>query len=526
MSGSEQAALPGLTRAERRRKQRELREQQKRQGAQYPPVMTLPNRKSGWNTVEEERAAVQRVTEEKLKVYGQLLPGLLKKLSRIPDPRNPGKTKHDMTVMMLYGILMFVFQMTSRRETNREMTGPQLLEHLQTLFPTLTDLPHQDTLCRLLEKIDVDRIEQDYLDLLRRLIRQKKFQHLLHRKRYLVAVDGTQKYKMDECWDTRYLRRTIRGKAGEADKTQYYAYVLEAVLLLSNGMVLPLISIFLENSPELEAAESDANWKQDCELKAFYRLAARLKREFPRLPVTMLLDGLYAKGPVMEMCRKNKWQFMIVLKEEAISTVWREAEGLMRLDVKGERSHEREWRGRQQQFRWANGIEYDYGSGKRNVLKIHVVMCEEHWEAVDRKTNEKGMQTAKHAWISSEPIDGKNVHARCNLAARKRWLHENNILKEKHQGYRYEHIFSHEWNAMRGYHYLMHIARTLNEMAIHSISLSEHVGEVGLQSFIKKFREAMTGGALDTERLRQAAQSPQQLRLVQEDDWKTSRKTA
>jgi hypothetical protein len=51
-----------------------------------------------------------------------------------------------------------------------------------------------------------------------------------------------------------YLRRKIRGKDGEY---QYYAYVLEAVLLFLGGMVLPLVSVFLENSAELETIEND-----------------------------------------------------------------------------------------------------------------------------------------------------------------------------------------------------------------------------------------------------------------------------
>ena len=101
-----------------------------------------------------------------------------------------------------------------------------------------------------------------------------------------------------------------------------------------------------------------------------------------------------------------------------------------------------------------------------------------------------------------------------------------NILKEKHQGYQYEHIFSHDWNAMRGYHYLMHIARMLNEMALHSVYLVEHVKAVGIQSFIKKFCEAMTNRELDTTRLRRLLESPGQLRLAQEDDWKTGRPAA
>jgi hypothetical protein len=38
-------------------------------------------------------------------------------------------------------------------------------------------------------------------------------------------------------------------------------------------------------------------------LNAFYRLAARLKAYFPRLPMLLLLDGLYPNGPLMALCR-------------------------------------------------------------------------------------------------------------------------------------------------------------------------------------------------------------------------------
>ncbi len=509
-----------LNRQGRRRKQRELSEQIKGQGKQYPSTHTLPNRKSVHKTTEEEQEAVQTVTAEKLRVTYQLLPGLLEKLSRVPDPRDPKKTKHQMSVMMLYGILLFMFQLTSRRKGNEELTGPQLLESLRFLFPDLEGMPHQDTLCRLLAKMDVDRIEGCYLDLLRHLIRKKKFRHLLRKNRYLVAIDGTQKYVMKECWDKRYPYRKVQGTDGERE---YYAYVLEAVLVFSNGMVLPLMSEFLENSEELSAVEDYEKWKQDCELKAFHRLAKRLKQAFPKLSLTLLLDGLYANGPVMEACRRNKWEFMIVLKDKSLPLVWEEAEGLMRLDIAGEYQLKREWQGRRQLFRWANGIEYDYSAKGHKSLTVHVVVCEEAFEEVSAKSGLVVTKTSRHAWISSNPIDRKNVHERCNLMGRKRWLQENNILKEKHQGYSYEHTFSHNWSAMKGYHYLMHIARMINEMALHSVSLIEHVREVGIQSFIRKFREALIHRALHIERLRRIAQCPGQLRLVYEEDWKTSR---
>jgi len=499
-----------LNRAQRKREQRKLREQKKKQEKNYPPTQTLPNRKNSAKTLEEEQHMIQQTTEEKIKVYQRLLPGLLKKLGKIPDPRSPKKIKHKITVLMIYGIFMFVFQMTSRRETNREMTGPQLLENLQAIFAELEEMPHQDTLCRLLETIDVEQIQTVYVALLKKLIRKKVFINLLHRKRYLVAVDGTQKYTMKEQWDERYLRRKIKGKDEEY---QYYAYVLEAVLIFSNGMVLPLVSEFLENSEELEAIETYEDWKQDCETKAFHRLAKQLKKHFTKLPITLLLDGLYANGPIFELCRKYKWQFMIVLKDKSLRSVWKDVNGLLSLDIDKEYSCTRIWKGRDQQFQWVNGNEYNYGPNQSKVQTIHVVICKERWEEVN-KGGQVGIQISRYAWISSEPINRKNVHERCNLMARNRWLHENNILKEKHQGYQYEHIFSHDWNAMKGYHYLMHIARLVNEIALHMVSLQDHVKEIGIQGFITKFYTAMSERSLDTDRIRNLKKTKYQLRLV------------
>jgi hypothetical protein len=507
-----------LVRHQRRQKQRELEKHRKEQGKDYPSSSTISNRKSRLETVEEEQQMIQTTTEEKIKVYQKLLPDLLRKLSRIPDLRSPNKIKHKMSILMTYGILMFVFQMSSRRASNREMTTPQLLANLQTIFPDLTDMPHQDTLCRLLEKIDVSQIEMVYTDLLRKLIIKKTFQNMLLHKRYLIAIDGTQKYRMSEQWDSRYLRRKIKGEDGEY---QYYAYVLEAVLVFTNGMVLPLISEFLENSEELERVEDEEEWKQDCERKAFHRLAQRIKKQFPKLAITLLLDGLYANGPVFERCRKYHWQFMIVLKEGSLSTVWKEVNALLKINS-DETEYKQKWQGRDQQFRWVNEIEYTYGTNLKKVQKIHVVLCHESWEKVNQDA-QVITKTGKHAWISSEPIDNKNVHQLCNLAARKRWLHENNILKEKHQGYQYEHIFSYDWDAMRGYHYLMHIARMINELSLYSIALIPYVKEFGIQWCIQKFREAMIWIPLDREKICPLLDKPHQLRLVWESDWKTKK---
>ena len=47
--------------------------------------------------------------------------------------------------------------------------------------------------------------------------------------------------------------------------------------------------------------------KQDYETNAFQRLAEKIKKAFPRLPVILLKDSLYVLAPVMDICRENVW---------------------------------------------------------------------------------------------------------------------------------------------------------------------------------------------------------------------------
>ena len=162
----------------------------------------------------------------------QLLPDLLKRLDQIPDPRNPKKLKHRLTVLMLYGILVFVFQYSSRREANREITRPVFEDNLRLLFPQLDELPHADTLFRLLCRIDVSQIETAHVELVTRLIRNKKFTRYLINNCYPIAIDGSQKIAFSTLWDENLLQLRIgpiiEPDSDEVQAYQYYVYVLEA----------------------------------------------------------------------------------------------------------------------------------------------------------------------------------------------------------------------------------------------------------------------------------------------------------
>ena len=103
--------------------------------------------------------------------------------------------------------------------------------------------------------------------------------------------------------------------------------VLEAKIILGDGFVVSIASEFIENNAEDAQRQKEMNEeeiKQDCESKAFKRLAEKLKKVFPRLPICILADGLYTTEPVFSICEKNRWEYIIRLKDGAMPGVARE----------------------------------------------------------------------------------------------------------------------------------------------------------------------------------------------------------
>lgn len=166
---------------------------------------------------------------------------------------------------MLYGLLAFIFRLSSRRAINRELSGMVVFENLKRIFPELESIPHADTLARLLERINVNDIEKTHIALINQLIRSKKFKKLLISGCLPVAIDGTQKiYRDGELHDLRWLSRKVGNE--EAGLNQQYIYVLEANIVFKNGLTIPLLTEYLKTDWDIF---NNPEGKQDCELSSF-----------------------------------------------------------------------------------------------------------------------------------------------------------------------------------------------------------------------------------------------------------------
>lgn len=501
-------------RAEKRRSQRAAEREERLRN--MPPVKyvkfedkrkkaSLPNKKSTHQTPEEEIQERQEIAEKAVKAYHKMLTDILAKMSRISDPRAPEKIKHKMQVLLVYGILMAMYQIGSRRKANQVLSKAIFFDNLKTMFPELETMPHADTLARLLEKIEVEEIQNCMIELLKDFIRRKKFKNFLRKHRYIIAIDGSQKIRRSYEWSSECLSANV----GKEKTPQYYCYVLEAVFVLDSGVVLPVMTEFIENSPQNKIRVVNQNLstiKQDCERKGFYRMAAKLKKIFGASKVTIVADGLYACGPVISICKKYNWDYMITLKEGGLPGIWEESLALM--DINNQNNLGCLWGNRKQKYFWSNEMEYSYIVGKvTKIVIVNVVICYESWEEVHpRSTKKVEQKESRYAWLSSKPLTENNVFYRCTNLARLRWQIEINFLVEKHQGYEFEHCYSYTWNAMKGFHFLMKIGHFMNVMALNSELLKDKVEEIGIRGFIKLLKLACEGTTLDKQGLCAARQ--------------------
>lgn len=360
---------------------------------------------------------------------------------------------------------MFLGRLGARRQVGLLLrNGPSAL-NFHTMFE-VPSFPHGDTLNKVFRRLDPEEIQQVVCGMTEKLLRNKLlYTYRLLDRWFVVAIDGTGTLTFHNRHCPHCLTQTHNGK------TVYYHTVLEAKIVTPNGFSFSLMSEFIENPGENPT-------KQDCELKAFYRLAKRLHERFPRLPILLSLDSLFACGPVFALCRQYGWSFMIVLKDEALPSVHEEFMALGRLEPHNKLT----WRtGKgakiKQQFRWVNDI--SYVDSDRREHTVSVVEC---IETKPDPNNEAGQTRTRFLWVTDCKISSDNVIAMANEGGRIRWKVENEGFNvQKKGGYALEHGYSNNVESGKVFYYLLQIAHLVAQL-LEKGSLLKHAFPAGFGS--------------------------------------------
>ena len=282
----------------------------------------------------------------------------------VRDGRNPELIRYPLEGVLSTGVLMYLFRLRARRQINHHLRGNTPSQAKFEAWFEVGEIPHGDTLNYAFKRIVPAEVQEVVCQMVETLIRKKVLYRWRVYGNFLLAIDGTGVLT----FQARHCEYCMTRKLNNGQRL-YYHPVLEAKLVTANGFAFSLMTEFIENSdPQAD--------KQDCELSAFYRLSRRVKARFPRLPICLLLDGLFAGGPTFQLCQDYDWRYMITLQDADLPQVHRSYD-LVRSQTP--ENHKQIRLGGQQEilqkFHWARQIDYRDSQDLQHVL--NVLVCQE-----------------------------------------------------------------------------------------------------------------------------------------------------
>jgi hypothetical protein len=272
------------------------------------------------------------------------------------------------------------------------------------------------------DRVAAGETETILVKMVRRLINMRMLDSArLFGSWWMIAVDATLQ------------QRT--GRMGQKKSRM----VLEARLIGPCGIELPLMVEFLD-------VDDPVREKRDCELKGFDRLSKRLHAEFPRLPICLLLDGLYAVEPVFQRCKDYGWKFIATMKEGRQPTAFNEAIQIMMMNpdniTKTQRKNDDGLV--EQDIRWAEQVPVSGHS-------LNVIF-----------SGEISVHSATlWVWVTNLSISATRIATIVNDGGHARFRQEENFNVLKNNGYGLEHAFCTKNNASKNYHIMLLVADTI-----------------------------------------------------------------
>lgn len=387
-------------------------------------------------------------------VINQYFPELIKKFNGLTDLRNQSYVKYQMKVIFIVRLMGLMCEMKSMQGMTRELNTEEAIQNIAEICELeLEEIPHCDTINDVFEKVKVEEIEKIRKYMITKLIRGKMIQkYKIRDKYYHVIVDGTGLATSRKKYNENCLVKNKTDKNGK-EYQEYSTYVLEAKLVVGE-MVFSIGSEFVENVNEDET-------KQDCETKAFKRLAEKIKKEYPKLKIIISGDALYANKPVLDICKENGWKYIIRFKEGAIPSLYNEFETVV---AEANESTIKD-------YEYVTRI--DYQEEKVNIIKY--------------TDNKKGTE---FVYITDLSITNKNIEATINLG-RRRWKIENEGFNiQKNGTFDIGHLYSKNQIAIKAHYLMIQIAHILRQLLENGLSSIKEL-KLKLKEISQKIKEQL-----------------------------------
>ena len=374
------------------------------------------------------------------KIQQKFYPELFSKFGQVKDPRHRSYTDYSSKVMLGTVYYKGIAGISSMQGMTRNFNDDTVVKNLYRFMGSDSRkyLPHGVTVNEFLERLEPLELEEIQSDIAYKMIRRKTFDDAKVLGKWLVLVDGSELDEGNTKKNENYLSRCYN-KGKENEFIKYHRSVLEAKIYFGNNLVCSIATEPIENSAEYnEKKLSEEEIKQDCESKAFVRLASKIKKRFPRLPICIVADGLYVSEKVLKICKANKWDYIIRYKEGCAPSIEQEYEAIPEKKKIG-------------------GTEYVNGVIFKD-LNVNVLKYRE------TKIKKGEAVTTEFVWITSIEITDKNAK-KLVRAGRSRWKIENQgFNRQKHWQGNIEHACSWNERAQKNHYLLEQISDFMKQL--------------------------------------------------------------
>jgi len=337
-------------------------------------------------------------------------------------------------------IAMFVFKCGSRNNFDNLAKSENFTTNYRKTFGH--KLPGMDAVALVLKTISPDELEKLKSQLVSHLIEKRVFDKWRFEGHLIVAIDGTGIVS----YDHQHCEHCLKKKSKNG-KITWFHNVLEAKLVTQNGFSISLCTEWIENPKGYYD-------KQDCERRAFERLAQKLKQTYARLSVCLCADGLYPNNTFFALCKQFQWKYIVTLTDKSLKNFWKKIRLINReakINIKTEKHTVIKLK-----HQWINNT--DFNNYTHNWIQLNETMTSK-----DKKNDKDKHQKFVH--LTNIEITQDNAHL-ISQTGRLRWNIENQGFdQQKNHGYNISHQYCRKsYTGLKNFYQCCQIAHLINQL--------------------------------------------------------------
>ena len=422
--------------------------------------------------------------EQLILIMDKCFPWLLDELANLSDIRDESYTEYEMQEITVIRLIALCCGIQSMSGIMKRLNRDEFINNINKILETdLKKFPCDNAISDVINTLDVPELERLQVKIIRKLIESKTLDKFrLFNGSFYVVIDGTGLFSRKKEGNGCIYK--VHNKGTEEEYTEYHYYVLEAKLICGD-YVFSFATEFVEN--ENMSSEKD---KQDCEVKAGYRLLDKIRKAFPKLAITIGGDALYVKKPFMDACAEKNMDYIIRYKETVMKTLCEEFNNIEKTN-KGD-------------YEYVNNIGYGSGTkaseGTTNLIRFvcHDKDSEqiETDEVVDKTIATKG---TNFMFVTSLKINKDNYQEIVTFG-RRRWKIENQGFKaQKSKILNISHAYTYDSNGIKVNYLFIQYAHTLLTLLFYGSAIIKRLKESKIEICHLLYEELLKSQELSLE---------------------------